>query len=323
MGRELGEQLLASAERSRDPALILEAHHELWANLSHLGEFSAALTHSKRGIELYDPEQHRQHAFLYGGHDPGVCSLRHAAMMLCLLGYPDQALQRSDEALALAQKLSHPNSLAFALYYSAWVHQQRGERQLVQDRLETTMTLATEQGLTRWLHQGNFFQGWLLVQQGKGQEGILKMRRPITVAVRELSYHVTLLAEACKKEGQIDEGLRIVTEELARVQIVGIRFYEAELYRIKGELLLQSGVQNLESRVQEAEACLRQGIEIARGQSAKSLELRAAMSLSRLWQRQGKKQEARTLLSEIYGWFTEGFDTADLKEAKALLQQLS
>lgn len=143
------------------------------------------MTHTKRGIDLYDPEKHRQHAFLYGGHDPGVCGLRHAAMMLCLLGDPDQALERSEDALALAQKLSHPNSLAFALYYSAWVHQQRGESQLVQERLEATMTLATEQGLTRWLHQGNFFQGWLLVQQGKGQEGIAKMRQPITVTVRE------------------------------------------------------------------------------------------------------------------------------------------
>jgi predicted ATPase/class 3 adenylate cyclase len=323
MGRVLGEQLLASAERLQDPALILEAHHELWANLSHLGEFSAAFTHTKRGIELYDPEQHRHHAFLYGGHDPGVCGLRHAAMMLCLLGCPDQALQRSEDALALARKLSHPNSLAIALYYSAWVHHQRGERHLVEERLEATLTLATEQGLTRWLHQGNFFQGWLLVQEGKGQEGILKMRRPITVAVRELSYHVTLLAEAYKKEGQIDEGLRIVTDELARVQIVGIRFYEAELYRIKGEILLQSGVQNLESGVQEAEACFRQAIDLAQHQQAKSLELRAVMSLSRLWQQQGKKEEARRMLAEIYGWFTEGFGTADLKAAKVLLEELS
>ncbi|HXV84371.1 MAG TPA: adenylate/guanylate cyclase domain-containing protein [Candidatus Binatia bacterium] len=322
-GSELGGQLLASAERLQDPALILEAHHELWANLSDLGEFSAALTHTKHGIEIYDAERHRQHAFLYGGHDPGVCGLRHAAMMLFLLGYPDQALQKSADALALAQKLSHPNSLAFALYYSAWVHQQRGETQLVEERLEKSVTLATEQGLTRWLHQGNFLQGWVLVQQGKGQEGILKMRRPITVGVREQSYYVTRLADAFGKEGHVDDGLTIVTDELARVQIAGTRLYEAELHRIKGDLLLQSGVQSLESRVQEAETCFQEAIKIARGQEAKSLELRAVTSLSRLWQKQGKKEEARQMLADIYSWFTEGFDTADLKAAKTLLDELS
>lgn len=319
VGRELGEQLLALAERVQDPALVLEAHHELWANLLDLGELSSALTHTERGIELYNPQQHRQHAFLYGGHDPGVCGLRHAAMTLWLLGYPDQALQRSQEALALAQTLSHPNSLGFALYYSAWVHQQRGERQAVQERIEATVTLATEQGLTRWALQGSVLKGWLLAQQGKGQEGILQLRQGATVAVREHSHYAALLAEAYGKEGQTEEGLRVVAEELARVQTTGMRFYEAEMHRIKGELLLRQAVPD----GQQAEGCFQEAIAVARGQQAKSLELRAVMSLSRLWQSHGKKDEARKLLAEIYGWFTEGFDTADLKEAKTLLDELS
>jgi len=328
IGRELGEQLLVTAERLQDPALILEAHHELWANLSHLGEFSSALTHTKRGIELYDPQQHRHHAFLYGGHDPGVCALRHAAMILCLLGYQDQALQRSQDALALAQKLSHPYSLAFALYYSAWVHQQRGERQLVQERIEETIGLATEHGMTRWLQQGSVFQGWLLAQEGKVQDGILKMRQRSPVASREYSSYVVLLTEVYRKVGRTDEGLRVITEELARVQKLDLRFYEAELHRIKGELLLaQEGksekAKGKTEEVLEAEACFQKALEIAQSQRAKTLELRAVMNLSRLRQQQGKKEVARQMLSEIYGWFTEGFDTADLKEAKAMLEELA
>jgi len=319
VGRELGEQLLTLAERVQDPALVLEAHHELWANLFDLGELSPALTHTERGIELYNPQQHRRHAFLYGGHDPGVCGLRHAAMMLWLLGYPDYALRRSREALALARELSHPFSLGFALYYSAWVHQQRGERQAVEERIEATLTLAAEQGLTRWALQGAVLKGWLLAQQGKGQEGILQLCQGATVAVREQSHYAALLAEAYGKEGQTEEGLRVVTEELDRVHITGGRFYESELHRIKGELLGTQAVPDEE----QAEGSFQEAIAVARSQSAKSLELRAAMSLSRLWQRQGKKVEARNSLAEIYRWFTEGFDTADLKAAKALLDELA
>ena len=318
MGREMGEQLLALAERVREPALLLEAHHERWANLFSLGELTSALTHTERGIELYNPQEHRQYAFLYGGHDPGVCGLRHAAMTLWLLGYPDQALERSRDALALAQKLSHPYSLVHALFYSAWVHQQRGERQAVDERIGAAVTLATEQGFTRWVLQGAVLQGWLLAQHGKGQEGILKMRQGATV-VREQSYYAVPLAEAYGKEGQSEEGLRVISEELARVHKIGERFYEVELYRIKGELLLKKPVTDEE----QAEGCFQKALEVARSQSAKSLELRATMSLSRLWQKRGKQKEARQLLAEIYSWFTEGFDTADLKAAKALLEELA
>jgi predicted ATPase len=240
-------------------------------------------------------------------------------MALWLLGYPDQALQRSREALALARELAHPFTLGFALYYSAWVHQQRGERQAVEERIEATITLATEQELTRWALQGAVLKGWLLAQQGKRQEGILQLRQGATVAVRDQPHYAALMAEAYGKEGQTEEGLRVVTEELARVHITGGRFYESELHRIKGELLLG---QTVPDRA-EAEGCFEKAVEVARSQSAKSLELRAVMSLSRLWQRQGKKEEARQLLADIYGWFTEGFDTADLKAAKALLEELA
>ena len=239
-------------------------------------------------------------------------------MTLWLLGYPDQALERSREALALAREMSHPYSMAHAWFWAAWVHQQRGERQAVEEHIEAVVALATEQGFMRWALQGAVLKGWLLVQHGKGQEGILKMREG-TLGRGDQSYYATLLAEAYGKEGQTEEGLRVVIEDLAQVHKTGARFYEAELHRINGELLSRQAVPYEE----QAEVCFREAIEVARGQSAKSLELRAAMSLSRLWQRQGKRDEARKLLGEIYGWFTEGFDTADLKEAKALLEELS
>jgi class 3 adenylate cyclase/predicted ATPase len=315
VGRELGEQLLGLAERIQEPALLLEAHHERWANLFSLGELSSALTHTERGIELYNPDEHRQYAALYGGHDPGVCGLRHAAMTLWLLGYPDQALEKSRDALALAQKLSHPYSLVHALFYSAWVHQQRGEIQAVHERVETGVALAAEQGFTRRAQQGAVLQGWVMVQEGKWQEGIHKIGQGPASAFGQLFY-APPLAEAYGKVGQTEEGLRVIIEELGRMHKIGERFFEPELHRIKGELLLQS-------RVQEAEACFQKAVEVARSQSAKSLELRAAMSLSRLWQRQRKTAEARQLLGDIYGWFTEGFDTADLKAAKALLDELA
>jgi predicted ATPase len=319
VARELGEQLLVLAKHAQDPPLLLEAHHTLWATLFSLGEFTVAHDHYQKGIAIYDPQQHAQHASLYGGHDPGVCGLRHASQMLWLFGYPAQALQRSKDALALAQKLSQPSSLSFALYFSAWVHQHRGERQAVQERIEATMTLATEQGFTRWLMQGAILQGWLLAEQGRGQEGILQLRQGGAVTVRERPQYVALLADAYRKEGQVKEGLMVIIEELDRTQITGERYYDAELHRVKGELFLrQTGADE-----DQAETCFRKALEVARSQSAKSLELRAAMSLSRLWQRQGKREEARQLLAEVYGWFTEGFDTADLKAAKALLDELS
>ena len=319
VARELGEKLLVLAKRAQDPPLLLEAHHTLWATLFSLGEFTVAQDHYRQGIAIYNPQQHGQHASLYGGHDPGVCGLRHVSQMLWLLGYPDQALQRSKDALALAQKLSQPSSLSFALYFSAWVHQHRGERQAVQQRIEATITLATEQGFTRWLEQGPIIQGWLLAEEGKGREGILQMRHGSAVTVRERPHYAALLAEAYRKEGQVKEGLKVVIEELDRTHISGERYYDAELHRLKGELLLKQTVTD----EGQAGACFQEAIDVSRRQAAKSLELRAAMSLSRLWQKQGNREEARKLLAEIYNWFTEGFDTADLKAAKALLQELA
>lgn len=325
VGRGLGEQLLTLAERVQDPALLLEAHHELWANLSSLGELTSARTHTEQGFALYDSQQHKHHAFLYGGHDPGVCSGYHAAEVLWLLGYPDQALRRSRESLALARGLSHPSTMANVLFFAAWFHHHRGEWQTVEARVEEGLRLVTEQGFSRWLAQAAFLQGWILVERGQKEAGIAQMvealateRAGIGVA-RWTALFVASLAEAYGKTGQISEGLKLVSEELANAGVTECCCYEAELHRIKGELLLTETATDKN----QAEACFQNALEVARGQNAKSLELRAVMSLCRLWQSQGKKAEAQKLLAEIYGSFTEGFDTADLREAKVLLDELA
>ena len=325
VGRELGDRLLVLADRANDPALLLEAHHAGWGNLSMLGELTSAWFHLEQGFAIYDQQKHKHHAFLYGGHDPGVCCGYHAAEVLWLLGYPDHALRRSKDSLALARELSHPSTMSFALSWAAWFHQYRGERRAVRVRVEEGMTLATGQGFSSRRVQAPFLQGWLLVEEGHEQAGITEMAKILAadrtrgVSGRWIAQYAALLADAYRKSGRTIEGLKVVTEEQSRVQISGARFYQAEVHRIKGELLLTQDTPD----EHQAEACFQDALKIARRQSAKSLELRGAMSMSRLWQRQGKKAEAQNLLAEVYGWFTEGFDTADLKQAKLLLEELA
>jgi predicted ATPase len=251
------------------------------------------------------------------------------AQTLWCLGYPDQALQRSQEALTLAQELSHPYSLAFALNYAAMLHQFRREGQATQERAEAEIALSTEQGFPLYLVEGTLKRGWALAAQGQAEEGIAQMRQGLTAyqatgAGLWRPHDLALLAEAYGKMRQAEEGLSVVAEAVTTMNKTGECEYEAEVYRLKGELTLQAKVQGPESKVEdEAEECFHKAIAITRQQSAKSLELRAVMSLSRLWHQQGKKEEARQRLAEIYSWFTEGFDTKDLQEAKALLAELS
>ena len=329
--RDLATQLFSLAQHLRDTALLLEARHALWATSFFLGELALARAHSEHGIDLYDSPQHRVLAFLYGGHDPGVCCRDFGALALWLLGYPDQALKRSHDALALAEKLSHPLSLAEALGYAAWLHEFRREREAVQERAEALLALASKHGFPYWLTQGTILRGWALADEGQtAEQGVAQMCQGLlayrtTGAEVARSHYLVLLAKIYGKVKKAEEGLTVLSEALAWSRKNGGWYYEAELHRLKGELLLNAerGMQNAEFVHRSAEESFSEAIEISRRQQAKSLELRAAMSLSGLWQRQGKKTEARQLLAEIYGWFTEGFDTADLKEAKALLEELS
>jgi predicted ATPase len=302
--------------------MLPAAHRALGATLFFLGAPASAYTHLVQGIALYDPQQHRVHAFLYG-EDTGVVCRSHAAWALWWLGYPAQGLVQSHEAVTLAQQRAHPFSLGYALSFAAFFHQFRREVRATQERAEATIILATEQGFPAWMAWGSLLDGWALVQQGEAQAGIAQLHQGLmawraTGAVGSRSYFLALLAEARGILGEPEAGLAVLAEALTQVDTTGERVYESELYRLKGALLLQ---QHLDNQA-EAEACFQQAIAIAHNQQAKSFELRAATSLARLWQQQGKRQEAYDLLAPVYNWFTEGFDTADLQDAKALLDAL-
>jgi adenylate cyclase len=319
----MGEQLLALAQSQHDPALLIPSHRALGETLFWLGETVAARTHLEQGIALYDPQQHRAHALLYG-HDSGASCLGFLARTLWMLGYPDQALQRSREALALAQQLAHPFSLAFVLRQTIALHQLRREVQEVLARAQMLLTLATEHGFAQMVATGMRDRGWALTMQGHVAEGIAQMRqggaahRATGVEVSR-PYLLALLAEALRNAGETEEGLDVLAEGLTLVENHEEHIYEAELYRLKGELLL---AQSRDHHI-AAHACFQHALEVARRQQAKSMELRAAISLGQLWQQQGKRDPARQLLAEVYGWFTEGFGTADLQAAKALLAALA
>jgi len=319
---ELGERIFSIAQSTQDPSVLIEAHLVLGAILCHMGELVSSLEHSEQGFALYDPRQHSDLAFVYG-RDPGVMCLNYISWTLFALGYPDKALERINQALKLAQELAHPHTLAEALFGAASVHQFRREGNAVQKRAEALIAFCTEQNFPLWLAAGNMYRGWALADQGEIEKGIAQMRHGIA-AWRATGSEVgpamrySWLAEAFGKAGHTEEALAILAEGLAAVDRTGEHWWEAELHRLKGELMLMRGAD-----ATEAEACFHQAIEVARRQQAKSLELRATMSLSRLWQKQGKVEEARQMLQEIYDWFTEGFDTEDLKEAKALLEEFS
>jgi class 3 adenylate cyclase/predicted ATPase len=323
---ELAEQLLSLAQSVQDPVFRSQAHYALGVTLFYLGAFAPARANLEQGLALYNPQQH-PHAFLYG-QDARVTCLTIAALVLWLLGYPDQARVWNLEALTQAHQLSHPFRLAWTLNFTAMLSQYRREGHIVRERAEAEIALSSEQGFPYWLALGTVWRGWALAEQGQGEEGIMQIRQGIaayraTGAELAQSYWLALLAEAYGKGGQGEEGLTLLTKALEIVYKTKARLHEAELYRLKGELTLQSQVRGSKSKVEEAEACFLQAIEIARKQQAKSLELRAVLSLSRLWQHQGKRDEARQMLAEIYGWFTEGFDTKDLQEAEALLEELN
>jgi predicted ATPase len=354
-GRELAEQMVTLAQSDQEQGLLSEALLWRGATAFWLGDFVSAHTDCAQGLALYDVRQH--HSFSSSSlADMRVVGLFYAAQVLWCLGYPDQALSKVREALTLAQELSHPFSLGYMLTSAAWCHQLRREVQATHEHAAAGVSLSTEQGFVFYSAMGAILQGWALAEQGQEEKGIAQMDQGLAAFLVLKSrwlrtYFLSLLAEAYGRTGQTEKGLDALTEALASADRTGERFYETEIYRLKGELTLaQSSVQRLESSVQgnqkakgkrqkakietdprpltsdpqgEAEGCFLKAIEIAQKQQAKSLELRAVVSLARLWRQQGRHAEAQQILADVYGWFTEGFDTKDLQKAKTLLEALA
>jgi class 3 adenylate cyclase/tetratricopeptide (TPR) repeat protein len=360
---ELAELLLRLAERVQDDRYLLSVAHEaLGSTLYWRGEFALARLHLEQAIVLYDPQTPPH--LTVGTADPRVNCLSYVSWTLWHLGYPDQALKRSSEEVALAEGLSHPYSLAYALGHAAWLQLFRREEQAARERAEAAIALSTEQGFLSRLAVGTTVRGGALTEQGQVEEGIAQLQQSLA-AFRAMGAEggtawigfLPWLAAAYARAGRVEEGLSVVAEALAFVDKTEGRFSEAELYRLKGELTLQEASQKSKGKSQkskvetnpqsltpnpqgeveqEAEGYFLKAIEIARKQQAKSLELRATTSLARLRQQQmidsalrntyhasrARLDEARSMLSQIYNWFTEGFDTKDLQEAKMLIDEL-
>jgi len=323
IGREVAEQLLIVAERLQEPESLAYAHSVMGNTLFWPAELGAARMHLEKGIALYQPEWSRSLAFRFGFNCASTCYF-FRGRVLWHLGYPDQALASAEQAVAIAEEASHPVSRASALSWAAALHQLRGEIGRTREVAEINLALTAEEIIPFFRSHAVMFRGWARVEEGQGEEGIAQLREGLAAyralgAELECTHWLALLAEAYRDSGRPAEALRLIAEALDHVTQTGVVYYEAELHRLEGELRprLDAGDE------QRAETSFRHALEIARKQQAKSWELRAATSLARLWGEQGRRTEARELLAPVYGWFTEGFDTADLKEAKRLLDELT
>ncbi|NOT62768.1 MAG: hypothetical protein HOP19_21375 [Acidobacteria bacterium] len=320
--RELAEEFLEIAKRKRDPAELF-GRQMLALFYFYTGDITQACQRYQECAQAYEPKRHRHLTWVYGD-DVGMSSNAYLSWARWISGYPEQAWRDTEEALRLGQEVTQANSHAFSLHAKAFHYQCCRKRQEARLWAEKLIAFSEEYGLRYWSALGNLIRGWALVEQGLADEGIEESRAGIAVCKAsgmELTQTIMLaiLAESYVKAQRTEEGLQTLNQAFAVVAKTNEHVYEAELWRLKGELFLQTEADNRET---EAEGFYLQAIVTAQHQKAKSLELRAATSLARLWQRQGKHEEARQMLAEIYGWFTEGFDTADLQEARALLEEL-
>jgi class 3 adenylate cyclase/predicted ATPase len=323
-GYRIAAELLTVAERLADRVMLLEARHALSPTTLWMGEPVAARRHSEQGMALYDREQHRSLAFHYGGHDPGVCCQMHSALALWLLGYPAAALERGRSGVTQARALAHPSSLANALPFLGVIQHLRGEVAAVHESAASLIDLSAAHGLAQWLGFGRILEAWTLTERGAGDASLAQLRSTVQDYRSKGSWDLwvpaflALFAAALLKTGAIDEGLTTVTGALKHAADTGAHVWDAEFHRLNGELLLARDA----GEVSHAEAAFQRALVIAGAQKAKSWELRAAVSLSRLWRDHGKREEAGRLLRGTHDWFTEGFDTQDLRDAKTLLDEL-
>lgn len=311
---EIAEQLLKLGQRLNDPAILVPAFHAMGVPMFYSGQFEQAQAYLQQGFQLYDREAHRGLGQLYG-FDPGVTCLCWLAWTLWYLGYPDQAVKVGEAGQALAEELKHPLSLAYALQYLSRVHQFRRDRRAAQAAAEACIKLSTDHGFPDWLAQSNIVLGWALNADGESEQGYSLLKDGLQAyqangAQAGRPYFLGLLAEACLNNGFIDEGLQVVAEALTIVNHQGLRHYEAELHRQRGLLLLAQEP----AQPQAAQASFEEALRIARDQKARSLELRAALSLSRL------AAPANPDLQRVFSWFSEGFDLPDLADVRIYIE---
>jgi class 3 adenylate cyclase/predicted ATPase len=320
---DLAQQLHDLAQRVDDLALRMLAHELMGEVAAYRPDFPAARSHMERSLALYDPSQHRSLGFRYGGYDPAMAGRAIGAHALWCLGFPDQALAWSRSAVALARDLSHVTTLAFALGHAGILHYFRREPRLTREVAEEVLALSIGQSLEFWKAFAEILRGWALVRQQRGPEGIESMRDGlgryrVTGGELESPIWLAMMADAYVAEKAPDEGLSAVATGLELVNAMDLRFAEAELYRLRGELLLMRGG----AAAADAEGAFRRSLEVAAGQKARCLELRAAIGLARLWRQRGERELAERTLAPVYAWFTEGSTTDDLQVARTLLDEL-
>ena len=320
--RETALDLLRLGQQLGDPASELVGNRSMGLCLYHLGEFDSAREHLERVLRIYVPGQHDLLTSI-AAFDMRAAALTYLALILLILGYPEQARQWHEQSLAWSRSLRHPHNLAFSLNYAAFFHVLGRVAPRAEEIIDELSSLAAEQRFPVWLAGADIMRGSLLAARGQAAEGLPLARKGVaerqaTGSSWHETYFLGLLAWTARDAGEPAEALSLLEGARAIADRTGERWFEAELYRLRGHCLIAQH----EGAGAAAEACFQHAIEVARAQQARMWELRAATSLARLWADQGKRTQARDMLAPVYGWFTEGFDTADLKDAKALLDEL-
>jgi predicted ATPase len=321
---EVTDELFQIAAKLDNPDLWLQAHHAAWPVPMFRGAFAQSCKHIDNGLALYDPDRHCQHAFLYMGHDPGVCAHCVGSLAMSALGFPSRASSHAEAGLTLARRLRHGPSLAFALWLVSCDHAARREVAAALSATEELAAVSKEQKLIQMHAAAQIIGGWALAHSGNVNEGLSRGMAGLAawhqIGLRSfLQVFTCLLAEIRMAAGDHTATHQLLEEALARGQETGERWWEARVHENRGRLLLQAS----SAAKADATRAFSRAVEIARSQGARLLELRATMSLAQLWAEDGERQRAYDLLAPVYGWFTEGFDTADLKNAKTLLDAVA
>jgi len=321
---EHATNFLSSAQSQPSSAPLLVGHRALAYSLIFSGDHRAALAHVETAASLYRPEEHRDSAFHYG-QDIGVNAFVHLSWALWHRGYPDQSARAADRALAYSRQLGHGLTLAHAFYHAGMAAAFARDVATVHACGNDCVAVANEHGFAQWAANGRILQGWVFAQRGEATTGIARIRDGLaayeaTGARLSTPLFLTLLAEALAFAGEIEEALATLDDALTKAAVSGERGWDAEIHRLRGAL---TGRLPHPDPAKAEDSFRNTALAIARQQGTRGYELRAATSLARLWREQGRREEARELLAPLYDWFTEGFDTADLKAAKALLDELA